>query len=233
MLKSSELVDTLCPVARSTAIVGDRWTILIIRELFMGCSRFDDLQGQTAATAQMLAARLKRLQADGLIERRVYSRRPVRHEYLLTRMGREFYPVILAFRAWGEKWCNSAGEPLAIRMMHRKCGGELSLDGACPACHEAVAGSDMDAHPTPEYLDERRRRQESFRAQPRRAMGSQSDVGFPVLELYSKGDTSVRTTRSLRRKGEPNGRRLDRMLDIALEDTFPCSDPISSLRFDS
>ena len=162
MPKSNEIGDTLCPVARSTAIVGDRWTILIIRELFMACSRFDDLQAQTGATAQMLAARLKRLQTDGLIERRVYSRRPLRHEYLLTRMGREFYPVILALRAWGEKWCKSAGEPLAIRITHRKCGGELSLDGACHACHEAVGRSDMDARPTPEYLDERRRRQEFF-----------------------------------------------------------------------
>jgi len=171
MPKSNELGDTLCPVARSTAIVGDRWTILIIRELFMGCFRFDDLQAQTGATAQILAARLKRLQVDGLIERRVYSRRPVRHEYLLTRMGREFYPVILAFRAWGEKWCKSAGEPLAVRMTHRKCGGELSLDGVCPACHEAIGRSDMDANPTPEYLDERRRRRESFRAQARRATG--------------------------------------------------------------
>ena len=171
MSKSNGLGDTLCPVARSTAIVGDRWTILIIRELFMGCLRFDDLQAQTGATAQMLAARLKRLEADGLIERRVYSRRPVRHEYLLTRMGREFYPVLLALRAWGEKWCKSAGEPLAVRVTHRKCGDDLNLDGTCPACNEAVARSDMDAHPTPEYLDERRRRQDSFRAQPRRAAG--------------------------------------------------------------
>jgi len=137
----------------------------------MGCFRFDDLQAQTGATAQMLAVRLKRLQGDGLIERRVYSRRPVRHEYLLTRMGREFYPVLLAFRAWGEKWRKSAGEPMAVRMTHRKCGGELSLDGACPVCHEVVARSDVDAHPTPEYLNERRRRQDSFRAQARRATG--------------------------------------------------------------
>src|ERR1700752_864305 len=101
----AEVGDTLCPVARSTAIVGDRWTMLIIRELFTGCARFDEIQAQTGATAQMLAARLKRLEAEGLIERGGYSPRPVRHEYLLTRMGREFSPVIFALRAWGETWC--------------------------------------------------------------------------------------------------------------------------------
>jgi DNA-binding HxlR family transcriptional regulator len=164
MSKWGEIGDTLCPVARSTAIIGDRWTMLIIRELFTGCARFDEIQAQTGATAQMLAARLKRLEAEGLIERRVYSRRPVRHEYLLTRMGREFYPVIFALRAWGETWCKVADEPLAVRMTHRKCGTEVGLDGMCPTCHEMVARSDMDAHPNPEWAEERRRRQEAYKS---------------------------------------------------------------------
>jgi DNA-binding HxlR family transcriptional regulator len=72
------------------AIVGDRWTVLILRELFSGCSRFNEIQAQTGATAQMLATRLKRLEADGLLEQNVYSQRPVRREYKLTPMGREF-----------------------------------------------------------------------------------------------------------------------------------------------
>ena len=69
----------MCPIARATAIVGDRWTIPIIRELFVGSARFDEIQAQTGSTAQMLASRLKRLEAEGMIERRVYSRRPLRH----------------------------------------------------------------------------------------------------------------------------------------------------------
>ena len=169
MSKWAEVGDTLCPVARSTAIVGDRWTMLIIRELFAGCARFDEIQAQTGATAQMLATRLKRLEAEGMIERRVYSRRPLRNEYLLTRMGREFYPVIFALRAWGETWCKGADEPLAVRMTHRKCGTEVGLDGLCPTCHEIVPRSDMDAQPSPEWAAERRRRQEAFKAQVRSA----------------------------------------------------------------
>jgi DNA-binding HxlR family transcriptional regulator len=167
MSKWGEFGDTLCPVARSTAIVGDRWTMLIIRELFAGCARFDEIEAQTGSTAQMLAARLKRLEAEGMIERRVYSRRPLRHEYLLTRMGREFHPIILALRAWGETWCKGADEPLAVRMTHHKCGTEIGLDGLCPTCREIVQPSDMDAQPIPEYAAERRRRQEAHKAQAR------------------------------------------------------------------
>lgn len=125
------------------------------------------LTSQTGATAQMLAARLKRLEVEGLIERRVYSRRPVRHEYLLTRMGREFYPIIFALRAWGERWCKGANEPLAVRMTHRKCGSEVGLDGQCPTCHGIVPRSDMDAQPNPEWAEERRRRLEAYKSQAR------------------------------------------------------------------
>jgi DNA-binding HxlR family transcriptional regulator len=167
MAKWDEVGDTLCPVARSAAIVGDRWTMLVIRELFAGGARFDEIQAQTGATAQMLAARLQRLEAEGMIERRVYSRRPLRREYLLTRKGREFYPVIFALRAWGETWCKSADEPLAIRMTHHKCGTEVGLDGTCPTCHEIVARSDIDAQLNPEWAEERRRRQEAYKSQVR------------------------------------------------------------------
>ncbi len=163
MHKWGEVTDTLCPVARSTAIVGDRWTMLIVRELFAGCTRFDEIQAQTGATAQMLSARLKRLEADGMVERRVYSRRPLRHEYVLTPMGQDFFPVILAFRAWAETWCKAADEPLAIRTTHRTCGTEVGLDGICPTCRESIAPADMDAQPGPEYAAERRQRQEAYK----------------------------------------------------------------------
>src|ERR1700736_2655964 len=155
MAKWNEIGDTLCPIARATAVVGDRWTIPIIRELFVGSARFDEIQAQTGATAQMLAARLKRLEAEGMIERRVYSRRPLRHEYLLTRMGREFYPIIFALRAWGETWCKGVDEPLSVRMMHRKWGTGVGPHVLCPTCHEIVPRSDMDAQPSPEWAAER------------------------------------------------------------------------------
>src|SRR5260370_35448364 len=80
MAKWNEIGDTLCPIARATAIVGDRWTIPIIRELFVGSARFDEIQAQTGSTAQMRPSPLKRFEAQGMSERRAYSRPPLRHD---------------------------------------------------------------------------------------------------------------------------------------------------------
>jgi DNA-binding HxlR family transcriptional regulator len=80
-------------------VVGDRWTMLILRELFMDVTRFEEIQIQTGATPQMAATRLKALEADGMVERHPYSEKPLRYEYRLTDMGRAFYPIIYALRA--------------------------------------------------------------------------------------------------------------------------------------
>lgn len=163
--------DTLCPIAHSTGLVGDRWSILIVRELLMGQSRFQDLQAQTGATSQMVAARLKRLEADGLVERQAYSQRPLRYEYHLTRKGRDLMPVILALRAWGERWCKPEGALPATRMFHRACGAELDLDGRCPACGTLIPWTEMRGQPGEAWAAERRQRAQAFSEQ-RRAGGA-------------------------------------------------------------
>lgn len=163
--------DTLCPIAHSTGLVGDRWSILIVRELLMGQGRFQDLQAQTGATSQMVAARLKRLEADGLVERQVYSQRPLRHEYRLTPKGRDLMPVILALRTWGERWCKPEGASPATRMFHRACGSELDLDGRCPSCGGLVPWIEMRGQPGEAWARERRERAETF-ADQRRGGGS-------------------------------------------------------------
>ncbi len=167
--------DTLCPIAHSTGLVGDRWSILIVRELLLGQSRFQDLQAQTGATSQMLAARLKRLEADGLIERQAYSTRPPRYEYHLTPKGRDLLQVILALRAWGERWCKAESEPRATRMFHRTCGAELELDGRCPACKRLVALPEMRGQPSEAWADERRQRAAEFAEQRRALPAAQGD----------------------------------------------------------
>jgi DNA-binding HxlR family transcriptional regulator len=150
--------ETLCPISRSTLMVGDRWTILLVRELSFGNVRFDQLLAQTGATPQMLVSRLKRLEADGLITRKAYQERPVRYEYRLAPKGRAFVPVLLALRTWGEQWCKAPGEPLAVLTFHKGCGGEVGLDGVCAACGRLVANTELLAAPTPEYAEERRKR---------------------------------------------------------------------------
>src|SRR3954471_19851033 len=89
-LRSALDPATLCPVARAELVVGDRWTVLVLRELFSGNHRFEEIQAQTGATPQMTAARLKRLERDGLIERQAYHERPPRYGYHLTDKGEAF-----------------------------------------------------------------------------------------------------------------------------------------------
>lgn len=135
--------STLCPVARAQAIVGDRWTVVVLRELFMGNNRFEQIQAQAGATPQMVAARLKKLEADGLVERRPYSARPLRHEYFLTEMGAAFHPVLLALRAWGETWLKSDDEEVAVHYRHIPCGNDPGLGPECASCGKPISRSDL------------------------------------------------------------------------------------------
>jgi DNA-binding HxlR family transcriptional regulator len=164
MMENPTDMETLCPVARAQTIVGDRWTILTLRELFIGSHRFDEIQAQTGATPQMVTARLKKLEADGLIERRPYNQRPPRYEYHLTEKGRAFYPVILALRAWGETWCKSPGESLAVQYTHRLCGQPAGLGPSCEACGQPLQREDLIAEQSPAYQGERKARWEAFKS---------------------------------------------------------------------
>lgn len=156
---------TLCPVARSEDVVGDRWTVLILRELFMRNHRFEEIQAQTEATPQMIAARLKKLEVDGLIERRVYNERPRRHEYHLTEKGEAFYPVIKALRAWGENWLKSPEEGIAVNYTHLLCGGSAGLGPICESCGKPLARGEMKAEPSAAYVREREERSKKFKAE--------------------------------------------------------------------
>jgi DNA-binding HxlR family transcriptional regulator len=158
MSVSPETDVTECPVARGQDLVGDRWTVLVLRELFIGTSRFDDIQAQTGATPQMLASRLKKLEAAGLVARRPYCARPLRHEYVLTEMGTDYYPVMLALRAWGEKWCKSPQEGVAVEYTHLPCGKDPGLGTVCQHCGVELKSSDLTAKLSARYAKERRDR---------------------------------------------------------------------------
>jgi DNA-binding HxlR family transcriptional regulator len=112
--------DSVCPIARSLSIVGDRWTLLILRELSMGVHRFDELQGQTGMSSHLLTTRLKRLVKDGVIERRLYNERPPRYEYHTTVKGQELDPLLMVLRSWGHKWEIGEHNPPAVKIVHKK-----------------------------------------------------------------------------------------------------------------
>jgi DNA-binding HxlR family transcriptional regulator len=155
---------TLCPIARAQNIVGDRWTVLVLRELFLGMRRFEEIQAQSQATPQMLTTRLKKLEADGLVERLPYNDRPPRHEYHLTEMGRAFYPVFLALRAWGETWCKYADEEIAIQYTHISCGKDPGLGPTCQSCGGVMQREGLSAKLSRSFEIERQARLDAFKS---------------------------------------------------------------------
>src|SRR5271157_1985619 len=110
--KSFETME--CPIARSLERVGEWWSILILRDAFRGVTRFDAFEGSLKIAPNMLTRRLNALVEDGLLERRLYSERPRRYEYILTARGRDFLPVILAFAAFGNRQFAPEGEKVQI-----------------------------------------------------------------------------------------------------------------------
>jgi DNA-binding HxlR family transcriptional regulator len=126
----------VCSVARTLDIVGEKWALLAVREVFLGNRRFDEMIRQTGAPRDTLAARLRTLVGAGILERRQYSDHPARFEYYLTYVGQDLYPVILTLRQWGDRHLAGADGPPAV-FTHR-CGHPLSARLVCDSCGEPV-----------------------------------------------------------------------------------------------
>jgi len=97
---------SMCDISRALSVVGDRWTLLIMREVGMGVRKFEEIQAYTGMSSHLLAKRLKRMEEEGLLERKLYSTGPPRYEYLPTRKGKELDAVSLTLRAWMLRWGN-------------------------------------------------------------------------------------------------------------------------------
>jgi len=98
-----DLAADWCPVARAMSVIGDRWTLLIVRDCFLGKSRFEQFQASLGITRHLLSDRLKRLVAQGVLEKNPYQSRPVRYDYRLTDKGRDFAPALVGLKDWGKK----------------------------------------------------------------------------------------------------------------------------------
>jgi DNA-binding HxlR family transcriptional regulator len=123
-----------CSIARTLEIVGEKWALLAVREVFLGNRRFDEMARRTGAPRDTLAARLRTLVGAGILERRLYSEHPARHEYRLTEAGQDLYPVILTLMRWGDQHLAAAdGPPLVLE---HACGHPLVAKVVCEACGE-------------------------------------------------------------------------------------------------
>ncbi|UPG92729.1 winged helix-turn-helix transcriptional regulator [Luteibacter aegosomatissinici] len=170
-----EVDESVCPIARSLSVVGDRWTLLILRELSMGSTKFDEIQAQTGMSSFLLSTRLKRLEADGVIERVPYSDRPLRYEYVATDKGKELDPVLLALRGWGMRWGKyRKNEPPAVNMVLKRTGETIDADWVPGKADTPFTFDLCDATVGRKFAAERKGRAAAFRA-GRRASASKSE----------------------------------------------------------
>ena len=129
-----------CSIARTLDIVGEKWALLAVREVFLGDRRFDEMVRRTGAPRDTLAARLRTLVSAGILDRRQYSEHPARFEYHLTDAGRDLYPVIVTLMHWGDQYlAGEDGPPLVVQ---HHCGHELVAQVVCQACGEPLRARD-------------------------------------------------------------------------------------------
>jgi len=127
-----------CSIARTVDILAEPWTLLILRDVLMGIRQFDEIRQDLGISTNVLADRLKRLSAHGVVEGRPYGAHPNRFEYHLTEKGRDAVPILLALVAWGDRWeAGRAGAPTDV--IHTQCGARTALVAHCSACGEPLA----------------------------------------------------------------------------------------------
>lgn len=150
-MKWSEIAAQECSIARTLSVVGDSWTMLIVRELFNGNGRFNGLLDATQAPPAILSERLAALERDDVIVKDPYSARADRFEYRLTPKGRDLYPVLISLMAWGDRWMTD-GEP-PVQLVHRTCGQLTTPTLTCPHCGDRVDPREMQRHLPPHLTD--------------------------------------------------------------------------------
>lgn len=151
-MKWDEISQTQCSVARASAVLGDRWTLLIISDALMGVRRFEDFQKRLKMSRTTLASRLKLLERHSVLKRSRYQDNPARYEYRLTEKGRDLFPVITTILNWGDKhYCDEAGPP--ILRTHLDCGHDIQPELRCTQCHEPVDHRNMSGRARPSRGD--------------------------------------------------------------------------------
>jgi DNA-binding HxlR family transcriptional regulator len=141
-MRRASFRDMNCSVAQSLEVLGEWWTLLIVRDAFFGVSRFEEFQSRLGIARNILATRLDTLVDAGVLERRVYEEARGRSDYLLTDKGRALWPVLTALRQWGDDWMVGEGnEP--VEMVHRTCGERSRAEMVCSHCGERLRGRDL------------------------------------------------------------------------------------------
>lgn len=136
-MKWQDVGEQRCSVARTLSVIGDRWTMLVLRNAFMGVRRFDAFQHSLGVTRHVLSDRLKRLVEHDILQKVPYQDRQERFEYRLTSKGRDLYPVILSLARWGDQWMDE-GQGAPLQFVHKDCGKVFTPLLVCSECREPV-----------------------------------------------------------------------------------------------
>jgi DNA-binding HxlR family transcriptional regulator len=142
-MKWEELSEQRCSVARALAVIGDRWTLMVLRDCFLGVRRFEAFQARLGISRSIIAERLKLLVDEGLLRKEAYQDRPARHEYRLTQKGLDLHPIIMSIVRWGDAhYAGESGPPLVHR--HKACGHDFAPVMTCSECGEAIGARDVE-----------------------------------------------------------------------------------------
>ena len=143
-MQRTRLADVVCSIARTMDVIGEWWTPLVLRDLFAGITRFEDLRRDLGVASNVLADRLATLTKHGIVERRRYCDNPPRFEYVLTAKGRDLFPAIAALMRWGDRWASADGEAPAL-LVHRDCGKATGAVVVCERCGGELTAENTEA----------------------------------------------------------------------------------------
>ena len=147
-MRWDSLEQERCSVARTVAVIGDRWSLLILRDCFLRVRRFEEFQTRLGVTRHVLADRLKKLVRFGVLRRAPYQQNPTRYEYILTQKGLDLYPVVMAIVHWGdEHMVDERGRPLLHE--HKNCGKMFDPVMVCSECGEPIVAKQVHVHAGP------------------------------------------------------------------------------------
>lgn len=162
-MRESEIGNLTCTVARTIGLIGDSWTLLIIRELFLKTRRFEEFQALTGMSPRLVTARLTRLQQNGIVNRVQYEQKPARFEYRLTEKGLELHALTMALGQWGKDWAQPKGETeVPLEWAHKSCGHVFKPVLTCSCCGEAIGPRDVDVRIGSAMAAERASMREAF-----------------------------------------------------------------------
>ena len=182
--------NQVCSIAATLEVIGERWSLLIVRDVFLGLRRFEQIQADLGIARNILQRRLSTLTDRGVLERRLYHESPPRYEYRLTEKGLDLWPTMVALMQWGDHHASPpAGRPVVLE--HRGCGGAVDAHRTCMECGMRLSVGDVRALPGPAARADHPLRRRADGSPSRRDTGS-----APSRAIRERGTTRSKPARS-------------------------------------